>query len=322
MPRRNPAIARRGSNSARLTRGHASLPDVIAARETAEDAQAYHDFLGQGNFGIVYRGHDPRVRGDVSAVKFPAAMSNAKRPWSHSEQRDNLMHEAGVANELVAKGYRCVPKIVYTTLSDSTPVLVREFGEPVTAMTAAEFDALERELADIEMRSGWWTDDDMQLYRRLDGSIFIGDVGTWSKRASRHWSRSESSLDVWLGRIAKQFLGDGVELYFQIADDISTLRKETSSLKSAIRKPVRDEQSLAWNAGRVARAASGLSATAERRRAMGMSLPAGLHEAVRAAEKAIIAGGPFVVNAARAELDRLALRRRMRHEIDQHQPTR
>jgi hypothetical protein len=209
---------------ARLTRGHNRLPETIEAARSASrlDMEGYRtsdgeyrraQHLGSGNFGHAYRvdtDDGPRV------VKVPTSVSMHQRPWSHVEQTRNMMHEAGVANELASKGYRCIPKIVFTR-HGGTPTLVREYGEPVETMTAKEYASLERELVDIERKRGWRVLDDLALYRRRNGSIFVGDVGFWqapekrvrgTKRAP--WKAFDSSLDSLLRKAQRDYGGPSV----------------------------------------------------------------------------------------------------------------
>lgn len=211
--RYNPAIARRGdANPAYLTYGHLASPAALAARSTAIRAQRDPKRIGRGNFGIVYRVNDYRD-GDYThpsfstVVKYPADADIHDRPWSRSAQRANLLHEAGVANELAALGYSVVPHIEYTELEDGTPVLVREYGEPVTSMTLAEYAELERELVAIEYDAGWEVHDELQLYRRPGGSLFVGDVGIWAAPRGHRTPRQrrmatyDSMLDHYLGAV-------------------------------------------------------------------------------------------------------------------------
>lgn len=233
MPRRPPAtlrndaIAQRSVWSAagegrfvtvpaRLTPDHNDLPVVKAARAIAARWQAAWtsrawERLGRGNFGIAYK--VPRSDGDLT-LKFAADANIHERPYSRTEQTQALMHEAGIANELKAEGYSVIPVIVYVELDDGTPVLVREYGEPVDAKhppTEAEVDALEAELYAIE-DSGWAVLDELAVYRRPDGALFIGDVGFWQAPSGprpgappRHRSPMDSHVyglvDRWLASV-------------------------------------------------------------------------------------------------------------------------
>lgn len=180
----------------RLTRGHMREPATVAAARTArhvdmethyvtrngERTMAWAKQLGAGNFGVAYlveTDEGPRV------VKVPAATDMHRRVWSRAKQTRNIKHEAGVANELVAKGYTVVPRTVYTEFEGGTPAIVREYGEPAGAITAAEYGLLERELLAIERKHGWGVHDTLALYRRADGSLFVGDVGFWTAPRAR-----------------------------------------------------------------------------------------------------------------------------------------
>ena len=198
---------------ARLTRGHDRLPETIEATRWAArlDMQGYRtrdgeyhrpQHLGSGNFGHAYRidtDDGPRV------VKVPTAVSIHQRPWSLAEQTRNMIHEAGIANELAAKGYSIIPRIIFTRYG-GTPILVREYGEPAGTITPVEYAELERQLVEIERKHGWSVYDELALYRRRDGSIFVGDVGFWrapekivrgTKR--KPWKAFDSSLNSLLG---------------------------------------------------------------------------------------------------------------------------
>jgi hypothetical protein len=200
---------------ARLTRGHAHEPETVDATRTASRvvAQSYRlangesawpRQLGAGNFGIAYRletDDGPRV------VKLAAATNVHGRPWTREEQTRNLLHEAGVANELSRLGFRCMPRTVFVRFAGGTPALVREYGEPAGALTGPEYGALEAELVAIEREHGWGVHDELSLYRRADGSVFVGDVGFWQAprpllagEKRRPWKDFDSSLNGLLER--------------------------------------------------------------------------------------------------------------------------
>jgi hypothetical protein len=215
--RPNPVRARRGSDSVakpRLTRGHLSLPETReaakrAARTTLRTGFSWRDggtdedpvyryghaqLVGTGNFGMVYRVDD--ARGPV-AVKLPAAHDLARAAWTRDKQTDWMRQEAGVANELAAKGYSVIPRGVYTEFEGGTPAFVREWGEPATSITGPEYADLERQLLAIERRHGWRIHDDLVLYRRADGTLFVGDVGFWEAPRPgprRKWEAMQSDL--------------------------------------------------------------------------------------------------------------------------------
>ena len=224
--RPNPVRARRGSDASakpRLTRGHLSLPETReaakrAARTTLRTGFSWRDggtdedpvyryghaqLVGTGNFGMVYRVDD--ARGPV-AVKLPAAHDLARAAWSRDKQTDWMRQEAGVANELAAKGYSVIPRGVYTEFEGGTPAFVREWGEPVTSLTGQEFADLERQLLAIERRHGWRIHDDLVLYRRADGTVFVGDVGFWEAPRpgpKRKWEAMQSELPHLVQKLLK-----------------------------------------------------------------------------------------------------------------------
>lgn len=205
----------------RLTRGHMREPATIAAariarrvdlepyRVTRDGAQRteWARQLGSGNFGVAYlveTDDGPRV------VKVPVATDMHRRVWSRVKQTRNIKHEAGVANELVAKGYTVVPRTVYTEFEGGTPAIVREYGEPAGTITGAEYAALERELFEIERKHRWGVHDDLVLYRRTDGSLFVADVGFWTAprvrakgQKRREWRAFDSDLQHLLHAVQK-----------------------------------------------------------------------------------------------------------------------
>lgn len=209
--RRNPAIARRVTRDktipARLTRGHHELPEtkrarLLASRITSgggistkgahDDISRWPTYLGRGNFGHAYT--VPDGEGGALVVKLPTDANVHQRPWTYSSQRQNIMHEVGIANELRAKGITVVPRAVYVEV-DGTPMIVREYGDPVTDLTGAEYGELERQLLNVERKHKFRVHDELTLYRRPDGSIFVGDVGVWDRRQShRPWRNYDSDL--------------------------------------------------------------------------------------------------------------------------------
>lgn len=211
MPRkRNSAIARRGEGDdaepARTTADHWTDPAVIEAARIAESVQrGYNRRMGAGNFGVGYRADTPS---GPRLVKLPAEHNLHEQPWSRAQQTAHIMHEAGVANELSALGYSLIPRGVYTEWGGGTPAFVREFGEPVTSLTPAEYGAVEAELLSIERDHGWMVVDELQLYRRPDGSVYVGDVGLWQPppRAKRAWSLRWSGLHRYLEDLQRRTL--------------------------------------------------------------------------------------------------------------------
>lgn len=203
---------------ATLTEGHFELPEVRRAAEVASwvTNQSWRprdapwgkaNYLGQGNFGVAWEAESPE--GETFVVKLPAAHDIHWRAWPRDSQRENLVHEAGVANELEARHPGLVPRTVYTEFMGGTPAIVREYGEPVASITPEEYGALERELLDVEREEGWRVgNDDVILYRRPDGSLFIGDVGFWRAPTpgGAPWDVQNTALDGELGVMQRRYL--------------------------------------------------------------------------------------------------------------------
>ena len=202
----------------KLSRGHFSREDVIEAAKAAQrlnmesyrldgDRYARAALLGNGNFGMAYRvdtNKGPLV------VKVSTATNMRGAYWTRAQQTRNMRQEAGIANELAAKGYSVVPRTVYVEIDGGTPALVREYGEPLQKMTGEEYGELERQLLEIERKHHWKVEDELSLYRRTDGTIFVGDVGFWRAPAvvrkgekRRPWKNFDSSLSGLLERARK-----------------------------------------------------------------------------------------------------------------------
>lgn len=207
---------------AALSRGHFREAEVQRDTRIAERVRehSFHytsgsgervhgrsELLGSGNFGIGYR---VDAEGGERVVKIPAAHDVQHRAWSRKAQTANLRHEAGVANELVKLGYTIIPRTTYVEFEGGTPALVRDYGLPPGPLSVEEYAELERQLLAIERRHGWGVHDDLAIYRRPDGSIFVGDVGFWTaprprvKGKSRVWSAFNSDLDHLLARVREQ----------------------------------------------------------------------------------------------------------------------
>lgn len=190
-----------------LTEGHFDLAAVKEAVAIASQAKRDGVPLGRGNFGETFR--VDTSRGPV-VVKVAASVMlyGERRAWTPEEQRRNIMHEAGVANELSEMGYRIVPETVYVELDDGTPALVREYGEPAV-LTPEDFYALEVALVTLENETSWRVQDDLLVLRRADGSLFIGDVGIWQPPTirARKIGSGYSDLDTLLSKLAMQTFG-------------------------------------------------------------------------------------------------------------------
>jgi hypothetical protein len=188
-----------------LTEGHFYLPEVREAAVVAEHGREHGASLGRGNFGLTYLTqtvHGPVV---VKVAATEALYGNRQR-WSRVDQQNNMMHEAGVANELADMGYDVVPRTTYVELADGTPALVREYGDLADSVTPDEFYALETRLLALEKATGWRVQDDLLVLRRPDGSLFIGDVGIWQPPSARNGkTRAYDPLDSSLGSLLSKF---------------------------------------------------------------------------------------------------------------------
>jgi hypothetical protein len=197
-----------------LTEGHFDLLMVKEAVRIASRAKESKG-LGRGHFGeafVVETSKGP-VLVKVAAERM---LYQDQRPWTREEQHDNLMHEAGVANELEEMGYDFVPRSVYVELDDGTPAIVREYGEPVERgeLSGQEFYELEKALFALEKGTGWRVHDELLLLRRPDGSLFIGDVGIWQAPPLREklpkWNKLDSDLPSIFAGLAEHVFGQSV----------------------------------------------------------------------------------------------------------------
>lgn len=195
-----------------LTEDHFNNDDVRDALAVFDDWRSERrkaTFLGKGNFGEAYVVET--ANGPV-LLKVPAKKNIHGKEWTLEEQRENLMHEAGVANELAELGYDAVPLTVYVEDADGNPALVREYGEPVTELSGDEYFELENQLQEIEEQSRWRVQDDIVLYRREDGRVFVGDVGIWQPETVRDtqkpYNSMDSSLSSLLSQLTKKLLGE------------------------------------------------------------------------------------------------------------------
>jgi hypothetical protein len=170
--------------------------------------------LGRGNFGQTFLTQTAKGPITVKVAAAQALYGNKQR-WTRADQQRNMMHEAGVANELAEMGYDVVPRTIYVELSDGTPALVREYGDLADTLTPDEFYALETRLLALEQETGWRVQDDLLALRRPDGSLFIGDVGIWQPPTVRQGKKStystmDSSLGALLTNLAASALGKDI----------------------------------------------------------------------------------------------------------------
>lgn len=267
-----------------LTEGHHELAGVRNARSVARRARKAAEgdklhgvrFLGQGNFGVAFAVDDEDS--GVRVVKMPALTNVHGKPWTRSEQIENLMHEAGVANELRELGFSVVPEIEYVEFEDGLPALVREFGEPVDSMSPEEFDAIEHELVAVE-DAGWLVQDTIQLYRRKDGSPFVGDVGIWQvqtkEKKDKRYSLFDTSLPSLLRELASSVLGVRGSKFATLPDALFTASHlETITSRTESRKD--KVQGLGFLSHILEKSVE----TVEQRQAHGLSVPESLLIAV------------------------------------------
>jgi hypothetical protein len=199
---RNPAQPRTGykpAERAKLTPRHFSEADTkLAQQAVAEAIQGRGKLLGVGNFGSVYvvvRDNHPWI---VKIGTRETAHSRsewgrpyskyAQRPRTTGQMREEIVHEAGIANALWGQGFRCIPATVYAQ-HKGVVALVREYGDlvPVGSLRFAEYDALADCLVSV-IDAGFVVSDDLLVARRLEpspdgtaprGSLFVADVGFW-----------------------------------------------------------------------------------------------------------------------------------------------
>ena len=226
-----------------LTEGHFDLPMVKEAVRIASRAKESKS-LGRGHFGeafVVETSKGP-VLVKVAAERM---LYQDQRPWTLKEQRANLMHEAGVANELEEMGYTFVPRSVYVELEDGTPAIVREYGEFADDLSPDEFYMLEKELLKLEQKDGWRVEDDLLVLRRADGSLFIGDVGLWQaptiRAKPKKWSNTDSSLSSLLGNLAKERFGKRVATLPRILQLVYLLEGRPSQRNDAFMRAFEED---------------------------------------------------------------------------------
>jgi hypothetical protein len=213
--KRNPVVATRRKGRISVP---AHIPDrklhyTAASTKIAQNAvdevlRGNSKLLGSGNFGVAYEVFsDGRKRlvkmGSFETVHSRGYAQHAKKTEDAAMRRDledmaqksrrtkgqmrqDLLHEAGIANELWAAGFRCIPFTVF--VERGLPALVREYGELSGHASQAQLDTLSLDLLDIT-DAGWYVQDDLLIAKRIydedgapKGSLFIADVGIWQWR--------------------------------------------------------------------------------------------------------------------------------------------
>jgi hypothetical protein len=248
--------------------GYFDRPEVVAAGRVAADALRAGRLLGTGNFGQVF-GHKRQ------AVKVPARTNLHGKVWANENVEPYLIHEAGVANELSAQGHGVVPTVVLTRTLDGTLALLREMGAPPGVVTAAELGELEAQLEAVEA-DGWDVDDELAVFRRQDGSLFVADVGWWRPRPGPRGSfpMSGSSLPELLARLALSLGHDqdtqrAFSAVSSIPDeDFMAMLREATDLSDPIVEIFR-EDTMPY-----------MIESVERRRAVGLPVPAKLSRSI------------------------------------------
>lgn len=225
-PTRNPALPRTGytpGTRAKLTPGHFQAADVRAAQQAvAAVLDGRGKLLGHGNFGVTYvvsldgtkstkvivklatrETMHSRESTEIRAYRAKAGHPTPSyaRPRSTSSAKEEILHEAGIANFLWSAGFRCVPGTVYAQYK-GVNALVREYGEivagsdategpvgePVGLTSLREYDALAACLVPVIDVQNIAVADDLLVARRTvasadgtapRGSLYIADVGFW-----------------------------------------------------------------------------------------------------------------------------------------------
>jgi hypothetical protein len=176
------------------TKAHYTAASTRVAQNAIDEVLSGRGkLIGTGNFGVAYEvSSDGRKRlvklGSFDTIHsrsyarsdLPEYRKKAQR--TKSQMRASLLHEAGVANELWALGFRCVPYTVF--VERGLPALVREYGE-IGDVTRSQLDQLSLELRAVA-DAGWNIQDDLLIAKRIyeegnapKGSLFIADVGIW-----------------------------------------------------------------------------------------------------------------------------------------------
>jgi len=274
-----------------VTFGHYDQEDVRMSRHLAQLALADGERLGQGNFGVGYK---VEALGRPWLVKLPAEANVHGQKWTEEQKRQNLLHEAGVANELASLGVTIVPVTVYAELADGTSALVREYGEPVryegerqddwfhgpAILKSGELAELDAGLHEIEETHNWHVQDSLSVYRRPDGSLFVGDVGIWEpwhKRPppQKRSIHDESNVPMLLAEFAWGSRRPKEQLRFPtlawLERKVYDARAITELLEDAI-----SEKSVKFRTYQLEMATMGFAEGVNQRTELGLPVPQGL----------------------------------------------
>jgi len=249
----NPARARRDRRvggqwqltPASLTDDHYERAETQLATEQAKRILADGVLLGEGNFGKVYWLDDPDHADVVLKVPRDRALYGHQQEWTPEQKRDNLLHEAGVANEIRELGSTIVPDTVFVELGGDTPALVREYGEPIEHLSPTDYAEVEAALMALEPH-GWRVQDELLVMRRPDGSLFVADVGVWSHDEKVTLSELGSLLARWAESYGMDLRGatlpslardvESYESFAEFDEDGSFATMERRNLANALAK--------------------------------------------------------------------------------------
>lgn len=210
--RSNPVTAaryiKRRAIPARITdrRAHYTAKETRAAQSAVDEVLSGNGkLIGAGNFGVAYevevgdkkrlvkmgsfdtihsRSHARHAR-EIEDVSMRRRTEEAARKSQRTkaQMRASLLHEAGVANELWALGFRCVPNTIF--VERGLPAIVREFGDVDAIVSRSQLDQLSLDLVAV-LNAGWRVQDELLIAKRLyveedapKNSLFIADVGIW-----------------------------------------------------------------------------------------------------------------------------------------------
>lgn len=204
--------------------------------ELPASLKATHALLdGRRTFPVVYsEGETVKLNGRRRSGRAKRNTAIAAREESRDER---YVREDGFTN--------------FRTVHTRTPSFVREYGEPVKQLTGPEYAALEEQLVSVERDAGWQVHDEIEPYRRDDGSLFVADVGVWQAPPSprRPWKPGGSNgsvLRTLLERLQQRLLPG-----LKVKDHPSSGPRQPE-FAHLDRVPVPTLPELLWLAGRVA----------------------------------------------------------------------